>query len=187
MRVVVLFEGRDASGKGGSIKRFKEHLNPRSSRVVALTKPTDVERGQWYFRRYIKELPDPGELVFFDRSWYSRALIQPAMGYCKEAQYKYFMRKINSWEEEQMNNGLILIKFYLSVSKENQELRFHMRETSSLKYWKLSANDWEAHKKWRLFTSYKEQMFRKTSTRIISPIILAYDLMMMVLMQINTF
>ena len=162
-RVGIVLEGRDAAGKGSTIKRFIENMMPKAVDVIELGVPTKKQAKNW-FKTWEKRLPGEGKIHFFDRSWYSRALIQPAMGYCEETQYKYFMRKINSWEEEQMNNGLILIKFYLSVSKENQELRFHMRETSSLKYWKLSTNDWEAHKKWRLFTSYKEQMFRKTST-----------------------
>ncbi|GIR56597.1 MAG: hypothetical protein CM15mP64_0090 [Candidatus Neomarinimicrobiota bacterium] len=176
-RVGIVLEGRDAAGKGSTIKRFIENMMPKAVDVIELGVPTKKQAKNW-FRTWEKRLPAEGKIHFFDRSWYSRALIQPAMGYCKEAQYKYFMRKINSWEEEQINNGLILIKFYLSVSKENQELRFHMRETSSLKYWKLSPNDWEAHKKWRLFTSYKEQMFRKTSTHQCPWVVINSDIKM---------
>ena len=162
-RVGIVLEGRDAAGKGSTIKRFIENMMPKAVKVIELGVPTKKQAKNW-FRTWEKRLPQEGKIHFFDRSWYSRALIQPAMGYCEESQYKYFMKKINSWEEEQINKGLILIKFYLSISKENQELRFHLRETSSLKYWKLSTNDWEAHKKWQLFTSYKDQMFRQTST-----------------------
>ena len=176
-RVGIVLEGRDAAGKGSTIKRFIENMMPKAVDVIELGVPTKKQAKNW-FRTWEKRLPEEGKIHFFDRSWYSRALIQPAMGYCKEAQYKYFMRKINSWEEEQMKKGLILIKFYLSVSKENQELRFHMRETSSLKYWKLSSNDWEAHKKWRLFTSYKDQMFRKTSTHQCPWVIINSDIKM---------
>ena len=122
-KIAIIFEGRDASGKGGTIKRFKEHLNPRAMRVVALNKPTEIEKSQWYFNRYIKELPNAGEIVFFDRSWYSRAVIQPVMGYCNEVQYKYFMKNVNNWEHQLINEDIILIKIYLSISKENQELR----------------------------------------------------------------
>ena len=121
LRVAVIFEGRDAAGKGGSIKRFKEHLNPRSSRVVALSKPTTDERGQWYFRRYIKELPNPGEIVFFDRSWYNRAVVEPVMGFCDKAQYDQFMVQVPEFEHMLYEDGVILIKFWFSISKEEQK------------------------------------------------------------------
>ena len=120
LRVAILFEGRDAAGKGGSIKRFVEHLNPRSMRVVALNKPTDVERGQWYFRRYIKELPNPGEIVFFDRSWYNRAVVEPVMKFCSKEQYEQFMVQVPGFEHMLYEDGLILIKFWFSISKEEQ-------------------------------------------------------------------
>ncbi|MEZ5022587.1 MAG: hypothetical protein R2728_04875 [Chitinophagales bacterium] len=121
MRVAIIFEGRDAAGKGGAIKRFMEHLNPRSSRVVALTKPTEVERGQWYFRRYIKELPDPGEIVFFDRSWYNRAVVEPVMGFCDKNEYAQFMIQVPAFEHMLYEDGVILIKFWFSISKEQQK------------------------------------------------------------------
>ena len=163
-RVGIVFEGRDAAGKGSTIKRFIENMMPKSVNVIELGVPTKKQEKNW-FRTWDRRLPNPGQINFFDRSWFSRALIQPSMNYCSESQYKYFMKNVNKWESSHIKNGLILIKFYLSLSKENQELRFHLRETSSLKYWKLSPNDWEAYKKWRLFTNYKDQMFRKTSTK----------------------
>ncbi len=162
-RVGIIMEGRDAAGKGATIKRFIENMMPKAVEVIELGVPTKKQEKNW-FRTWEKRLPEKGKIHFFDRSWYSRALIQPAMGYCKEQQYKYFMKKVNGWEKKQLDDGLVLIKFYLSISKENQELRFHQRENSVLKYWKLSPNDWKAHKRWQLLTSYKEQMFRKTST-----------------------
>ena len=133
-------------------------------RVVELGVPTPHQNKMW-FQTYNNLLPKQGEIVFFDRSWYTRALIQPAMGYCSEAQYKYFMKKVNSWEARHIDNGLILIKFYLSVSKENQAQRFKFRQNSPLKYWKLSLNDLKAAKEWDLFTVYKDQVFAKTSPR----------------------
>ena len=164
MRVVVLFEGRDASGKGGSIKRFKEHLNPRSSRVVALTKPTDVERGQWYFRRYIKELPNPGEIVFFDRSWYNRAVVEPVMGFCTEDEYKQYMVQVPEFEHLLYEDNLIIIKFWFSISKEEQKKRFDSRLRNPLKEWKFSPVDLKGQELWDRYTHYKEQMFSKTHT-----------------------
>jgi len=163
-RVCVIFEGRDAAGKGGSIRRFTEHLNPRSMRVVALTKPTDVEKGQWYFRRYIKELPNPGEIVFFDRSWYNRAVVEPVMGFCTEYQYKKFMVQVPEFEHMLYEDGVILIKFWFSISKEEQERRFNARIENPLKQWKFSEVDREGQKLWDKYTYYKEQMFSKTHT-----------------------
>lgn len=163
-KIGIVFEGRDAAGKGSTIKRFIENMMPKSVNVIELGVPTKKQEKNW-FRTWDRRLPKPGQVNFFDRSWFSRALIQPSMNYCSEFQYKYFMKNVNKWERSHIENGLILIKFYLSLSKENQELRFHLRETSSLKYWKLSPNDWEAHKKWRLFTNFKDQMFIKTSTK----------------------
>ena len=162
-RIVILFEGRDAAGKGSTIKRFIENLMPKAANVVELGVPSKKQEKSW-FRTWEKRLPHPGKITFLDRSWYSRALIQPAMKYCSESQYKYFMKKVNSWESSLISNGLIIIKFYLSLSKENQEIRFHFRENNDLKYWKLSPNDWKAHNNWQLITDYKEQMFKKTST-----------------------
>jgi polyphosphate kinase 2 len=163
-RVCIIFEGRDAAGKGGAIRRFTEHLNPRSMRVVALTKPTEVERGQWYFRRYIKELPDPGELVFFDRSWYNRAVVEPVMGFCTEDQYKKYMLQVPEFEHMLYEDGVIIIKFWFSISKAEQLRRFNSRLANPLKQWKFSPVDKEGQKRWDLYTSYKEQMFSKTHT-----------------------
>ena len=165
-RVCVLFEGRDAAGKGGAIRRFTEHLNPRSMRVVALTKPTEIEKGQWYFRRYIKELPEPGELVFFDRSWYNRAVVEPVMGFCNEEQYKKFMLQVPEFEHMLYEDGVIIIKFWFSISKKEQKKRFNSRLKNPLKQWKFSPVDKEGQNRWYKYTFYKEQMFSKTHTSI---------------------
>lgn len=164
LRVAVIFEGRDAAGKGGSIKRFKEHLSPRSSRVVALTKPTEVERGQWYFRRYIKVLPNPGELVFFDRSWYNRAVVEPVMGFCTDPQYQHFMMQVPEFEHLIYEDNVKLIKFWFSISKEEQKKRFEARLKNPLKRWKFSPVDMKGQELWDTYTHYKEQMFSKTHT-----------------------
>lgn len=164
LRVAVIFEGRDAAGKGGSIKRFTEHLNPRSMRIVALTKPTEIEKGQWYFRRYIKELPNPGEIVFFDRSWYNRAVVEPVMGFCNNKQYKKFMVQVPEFEHMLYEDGIIVIKFWFSISKEEQKKRFDARLKNPLKVWKFSPVDMEGQKLWNKYSHYKEQMFSKTHT-----------------------
>ena len=164
-RIAILLEGRDAAGKGSTIQRFIENLMPKATKIVELGVPNKKQEKNW-FKTWEKRLPRKGTITFFDRSWYSRAIIQPAMGYCTENQYKYFMEKVNSWEKKLINNGLILIKIYLSISKENQKLRFQFRKNHDLKYWKLSSNDWKAHKNWQLLTDYKEQMFIKTSTEL---------------------
>jgi polyphosphate kinase 2 len=164
MRVAVIFEGRDAAGKGGSIKRFKEHLNPRSSRVVALSRPTEVERGQWYFRRYIKVLPNPGEIVFFDRSWYNRAVVEPVMGFCTKEQYEKFILQVPEYEHLLYEDNLKIIKFWFSISKEEQKMRFDARLNNPLKQWKFSPVDMKGQQMWDDYTHYKEQMFSKTHT-----------------------
>ena len=163
-RVCIIFEGRDAAGKGSTIRRFIEHLNPRSMRVVALTKPTNVEKGQWYFRRYIKEMPNPGEIVFFDRSWYNRAVVEPVMGFCNDEEYKKFMVQVPEFEHMMYEDGVELIKFWFSISKEEQIARFNSRLESPLKRWKFSPVDQEGQKRWDEYTFYKEQMFSKTHT-----------------------
>ena len=163
-RVAIVLEGRDAAGKGSTIKRFIENMMPKGVEVIELGVPTKKQEKNW-FRTWEKRMPASGKIHFFDRSWYSRALIQPVMGYCNEKQYKYFMKKINKWENKIIEDGLILIKIYLSITKENQEIRFHLREKSALKYWKISPNDWKAQKKWQILTTFKEVMFNKTSTR----------------------
>lgn len=163
-KVAIIFEGRDAAGKGGSIRRFTEHLNPRHMRVVALSKPTDAEKGQWYFRRYIKELPNKGEIVFFDRSWYNRAVVEPVMGFCTKKQYERFMMQVHEFELMIHEDGVDLIKFWFDIDKEEQNARFLSRETDKLKQWKLSPVDKKAQEKWDEFTKYKELMFMRTHT-----------------------
>ena len=164
MRLALIFEGRDAAGKGGSIKRFKEHLNPRSSRVVALSKPTEVETGQWYFRRYIKELPNPGEIVLFDRSWYNRAVVEPVMEFCTKAQYDQFMIQVPGFEHLLYEDNLKMIKFWFSISKKEQNKRFKARLNNPLKRWKYSPVDKRGQELWDKYTYYKEEMFSKTHT-----------------------
>lgn len=161
-RVAIVFEGRDAAGKGSTIKRFTENLIPANIDVVELGIPTPTESKYW-FKRYEANLPTEGQITFFDRSWYSRALIQPTMGYCTEKQYKYFMRRVNDWEKRQIDNGLKLIKLYLSIRPDVQSQRFDDRLNHPLTYWKFSENDIKAHKKWELFTQYKKQMIAHTS------------------------
>lgn len=163
-RVAIIFEGRDAAGKGGNIRRFMEHLNPRSMRLVALNKPTEVERGQWYFRRYIKELPNIGEIVFFDRSWYNRAVVEPVNGFCSEEQYNEFMAQVSEFEHMMCEDGTVLIKFWFSISKEEQLRRFEDRLETPLKRWKFSPVDKKGQELWDKYTYYKEQMFGKTHT-----------------------
>ncbi len=163
-RIAIIFEGRDAAGKGGNIRRFTEHLNPRSTRLVALTKPTDVERGQWYFRRYIRKLPNPGQMVFFDRSWYNRAVVEPVMGFCTETQYQNFMLQVPEFEHMLYEDGTTLIKLWFSISKDEQLRRFNARLKTPLKRWKFSPVDKEGQRLWDQYTHYKEQMFSKTHT-----------------------
>ena len=162
-RVVMVFEGRDSAGKGSTIKIFVEALNPRVYRVVALGMPTAYEKRNW-FKRYEKHLPNPGEIVFFDRSWYNRAVVEPAMGYCTEEQYKDFMANVNDWESGLVDQGIILIKFWFSITKEKQLQRFELRKTSPIKFWKFSPNDVKVVGKWDIITKYKNQMFERTST-----------------------
>lgn len=163
-RVVILFEGRDAAGKGGTIKRFMEHLNPRGARVVALEKPSEVERGQWYFQRYIKHLPTAGEIVLFDRSWYNRAGVERVMGFCSPMEYLEFMRQTPQLERMLVNSGIRLFKYWFSVTQDEQIRRFERRETDPLKQWKLSPIDKVAVSKWDDYTEAKEAMFFYTDT-----------------------
>ena len=163
-RVAVIFEGRDAAGKGGTIRRFSEHLNPRAFRTVALTKPTEVEQGQWYFRRYIKELPNPGEIVFFDRSWYNRAVVEPVMGFCSDSQYKKYMLQVPDFEHMLYEDGIDVIKFWFSISKDVQLERFESRIKNPRKRWKFSPVDKKGQELWDKYTHYKEQMFSRTHT-----------------------
>ena len=162
-KVAIVLEGRDAAGKGSTIKRFIQHMMPKITRVVELGVPTSKQNRNW-FNTYNKHLPRDGEIAFFDRSWYSRAVIQPTMGYCSKNQYYYFINNVNDWEKKLIDDGLILFKFYLSVSQETQQYRFFLRQSSELKYWKVSDNDLKAMEHWHLYTHYKEQMFEQTST-----------------------
>ena len=163
-RVVILFEGRDAAGKGGTIKRFMEHLNPRGAHVVALEKPSEVERGQWYFQRYIEHLPTRGEIVLFDRSWYNRAGVERVMGFCTDDEYLEFMRQAPEFERNLARSGLHLIKFWFSVSRKEQRRRFKERKSHPLKQWKLSPVDLASLDKWEEYTKAKEAMFFYTDT-----------------------
>jgi polyphosphate kinase 2 len=163
-RVVILFEGRDAAGKGGTIKRFMEHLNPRGAHVVALEKPSEVERGQWYFQRYIEHLPTRGEIVLFDRSWYNRAGVERVMGFCTDDEYLEFMRQAPEFERNLVRSGLHLIKFWYSVSRKEQRRRFKERRSHPLKQWKLSPVDLASLDKWEEYTKAKEAMFFHTDT-----------------------
>jgi polyphosphate kinase 2 len=162
-KVAIVFEGRDAAGKGSTIKRFTEYLNPRGFKIVALGLPTEEEKQNW-FGRYEKHLPKPGEIVFFDRSWHNRSIVEPAMGYCTEEQYKDFMNKVNDWEGDLVKNGTILIKLWFSITQEKQIKRFELRQQSPLKYWKFSPNDAKVLDKWEVIGNFKNQMFIKNST-----------------------
>ncbi len=163
-RLVILFEGRDAAGKGGAIKRFMEHLNPRGARVVALEKPSETERGQWYFQRYVEHLPTAGEIVMFDRSWYNRAGVERVMGFCNAHEYEEFMRQAPDFERHLVRSGIHLIKFWFSVSRAEQRRRFKEREAHPLKQWKLSPIDMASLDKWEDYTKAKEAMFFETDT-----------------------
>ena len=163
-RIVCLFEGRDAAGKGGTIKRFMEHLNPRGARVVALEKPNEVEQGQWYFQRYVEHLPTAGEMVLFDRSWYNRAGVERVMGFCEPQQYLQFMRQTPELERMLVNDGIHLFKFWFSVSREEQLRRFVSRRDDPLKHWKLSPIDIQSLDRWDEYTEAKNQMFFHTHT-----------------------
>ena len=163
-RVVVIFEGRDAAGKGGAIRRFIEHLNPRSMRLVALDKPTEVEKGQWYFTRYIKQLPNPGEIVFFDRSWYNRAVVEPVMDFCTPEQYEQFMVQVPEFEHMLREDGIHIIKLWFSITKEEQKRRFEARKNTALKRWKFSPVDEKGQELWDKYSFYRDKMYSKTHT-----------------------
>ena len=163
-KFVILFEGRDAAGKGGTIKRFMEHLNPREARVVALNKPTDVERGQWYYQRYIQHLPTTGEMTFYDRSWYNRAGVERVMGFCTPSEYLEFMRQTPEFERMMVRSGIRLYKYWFSVTQEEQKRRFDSRQQDPLKRWKLSPVDIASLSKWDDYTEAKEAMFFYTDT-----------------------
>ena len=163
-RIVILFEGRDAAGKGGTIKRFMEHLNPRAARVIALEKPTEREKGQWYFQRYINHLPSNGEMTLFDRSWYNRAGVERVMGFCSSLEYLEFMRQVPDLERMLSRTGIRLFKYWFSVTQEEQQRRFAAREGDPLKHWKLSPVDQASKDKWVEYTQAKEAMFFYTDT-----------------------
>ncbi len=163
-RVCILFEGRDAAGKGGAIRRITHHLNPRFYKVHALPKPNEDERGQWYFQRYILNLPNPGEITFFDRSWYNRAVVEPVNGFCTMEEYHRFMNEVNHFESMITNDGIILIKLYFSITKDEQARRFEDIRNNPLKRWKLTPVDERAQELWDVYTEYKEKMFVRTNT-----------------------
>ena len=163
-RVAILFEGRDTAGKGGAIMRFVRFINPRGIRIVALPKPTEKEKGQWYFQRYISQLPDPGQIVYFDRSWYNRAVVEPVMGFCTTEQYKTFIKDVVLLERMLIRDGIHIFKFWFSIEPEEQKRRLEERKTDPLKRWKLSTVDMQAQMKWDDYTAYKNKMFERTST-----------------------
>jgi polyphosphate kinase 2 len=164
LRLAIFFEGRDTAGKGSGINRFTQFLNPESYRTVALSKPTKKEKGQWYFQRYIKRLPDPGQIVFFDRSWYNRAVVEPVMGFCDAAQYDMFMSQVITLEQMLIEDGLLLVKFWFSINSDEQQARILKRQLSPLEQWKVSTVDLAAQTKWKEYTEYKTIMFDKTSS-----------------------
>ncbi|WP_286843665.1 MULTISPECIES: polyphosphate kinase 2 [Sphingobacterium] len=164
-RVLIIFEGRDAAGKGGTIGRVTQYLNPKKVRVVALPKPTEEEAGQWYFQRYIKQLPNAGEIVIFDRSWYNRAVVEPVFGFCTKEQHELFMNQVPEFEKQLIDDGIILIKLFLNISKEEQAERLKERKEDILKQWKIGVLDEKAQEKWDVYTGYIEDLFKKTSTK----------------------
>ncbi|WP_312793004.1 polyphosphate kinase 2 [Sphingobacterium sp.] len=164
-RVLIIFEGRDAAGKGGTIGRITEHLNPKKVRVVALPKPTEEESGQWYFQRYIKHLPNAGEIVIFDRSWYNRAVVEPVFGFCSKEQHELFMNQVPEFEKQLVDDGIILIKLFLSISKEEQAERLKERKDDILKRWKIGTLDQQAQEKWDVYSGYIEDLFKQTGTK----------------------
>jgi len=163
-KIVILFEGRDAAGKGGAIRRITEYINPRHFRIVALNIPTDDERKQWFFQRYINQLPKPGEIVFFDRSWYNRAVVEPVNNFCTEKEYKIFMSQVNEFEKMLTQSDTYLIKFYFSITKSEQAKRFREIKNNPLKRWKMTPVDEKAQALWNDYSSYKKKMFKSTNS-----------------------
>ncbi len=163
-KVIILFEGRDAAGKGGAIRRITEYINPRQFRIVALNIPTEDERKQWFFQRYINQFPKPGEIVFFDRSWYNRAVVEPVNNFCTEDEYHIFMSQVNEFEKMLIQSDIHLIKFYFSITKKEQEKRFTEIKKDPLKRWKMTSVDERAQELWADYSAYKEKMFEKTNT-----------------------
>ena len=165
-RIIIIFEGRDAAGKGGAIRRLTERINPRHMRIVALSKPTKDERSQWYFQRYIEQLPKAGEIVFFDRSWYNRAVIEPVNGFCTQDEYEVFMNQVNDFERMILQSGIHVVKIYMSISKKEQSKRFADIKSDPLKQWKMTKLDEKAQDLWDDYTEYKNTMFKRTNTKI---------------------
>jgi len=163
-RMIILFEGRDAAGKGGTIRRVTRYMNEKHYRIVALGKPTEQEKTQWFFQKYIRQFPRGGEVVLFDRSWYNRAMVEPVFGFCSDTEYKNFMRGVSGFEKDLVRQGTILIKLYFSVTKEEQERRFNRRKTDPLRQWKLSEVDVQAQERWDDFTNVKYEMLKRTHT-----------------------
>jgi len=163
-RIIILFQGRDAAGKGGAIRRVTERINPRHMRIVALQKPTLDEQTQWYFQRYVEQFPKAGEIVFFDRSWYNRAVVEPVNGFCTQKQYEVFMSQVNNFERMILESGIHLVKIYMSISKKEQAKRFEDIKSDPLKQWKMTAVDERAQELWDDYTDYKKAMFAKTNT-----------------------
>jgi polyphosphate kinase len=167
-RIIVVFQGRDAAGKGGAIRRITERINPRFMRIVALPKPTKDEQSQWYFQRYVEQLPKAGEMVFFDRSWYNRAVVEPVNGFCTLEEYNTFMNQVNDFERMILESGIHLVKIYMSISKKEQAKRFADIKSDPLKQWKMTKLDEKAQDLWDQYTEYKNAMFEKTNT-VLSP------------------
>lgn len=165
-KVIIIYEGRDAAGKGGAIRRATEYINPRHFRIVALNIPTADEKKQWFFQRYINQLPNPGEIVFFDRSWYNRAVVEPVNGFCTDEQYKIFMSQVNDFEKMLIQSDTYLIKLYFSITKKEQKKRFEDIKGDPLKRWKMTAVDEKAQELWDDYTKYKKKMFAATNTKI---------------------
>lgn len=164
-RVLVIFEGRDTAGKGGTISRVVEKLNPKKYKVVALSKPTEKEQGQWYFQRYFKHLPNAGEMVFFDRSWYNRAVVEPVFGFCSDEQHESFMKQVLGVEKLLQDDGIVLVKIFLSISKEEQFERLEDRKNNPMKHWKIGGLDKQAQEKWEVYSHYIEKMLSQTGTQ----------------------
>jgi len=167
-RIIILFEGRDAAGKGGAIRRITERINPRHMRIIALPKPSEEQKTQWYFQRYVEQFPVAGEIVLFDRSWYNRAVVEPVNGFCTKEEYKIFMKQVNGFEKMILQSGIRLVKIYMSISKKEQEKRFEEIRNSPLKQWKMTPVDDRAQELWDDYTEYKKRMFKKTNT-LVSP------------------
>jgi polyphosphate kinase 2 len=165
-RVIVVFQGRDAAGKGGAIRRVTERINPRHMRIVALPKPSEDEQSQWYFQRYVEQFPKAGEMVFFDRSWYNRAVLEPVNGFCTPEEYQIFMNQVNDFERMILESGIHLVKIYMSISKKEQAQRFEDIKNDPLKQWKMTKLDEKAQILWDQYTEYKNAMFAKTNTKI---------------------